>query len=410
MSPQSIVCTACDATVPYGRLSCPACGELLASVAGAARPAKPRAATSRAARGRAAERAAPAVLVDVRPPSPVSAPPEAADSAPEQPAATLGPAGLAPQDAAATYEATRIATLGWGPPGWDTTEPDADWSSDEDREAPVEGSQAPASRLAAPGWEPPIFQTISDPADDDAAVDVEAPADVAAVPTNGAVDDPAARGFSTVAWPADQAPPVPTPKVARPSAPLPFVPDAPGAYVPPIVHAEPAGPPAPARSWAGQPATNPDAEKAGASRSSMEGDLLDATRVTEFVGWLAVAGSAMAAVGFLLPWGVSVIGASGIGYFDRWGLAGPLHLIVFASLLALLGLSLLRNPIPLWLRVGVLGLGLGALLLGLTWPYLVGLSGTGPGAMVVAVGALVLGAAGVVALASDRHAPEDRAV
>jgi hypothetical protein len=175
-------------------------------------------------------------------------------------------------------------------------------------------------------------------------------------------------------------------------------------------HAEPAGPPAPARAWAGQAATNPDVEKAEAPRTSMAGDLLDASRVTEFVGWLAVAGSAMAAVGFLLPWGVSVIGASGLGYFDRWGLAGPFHLLVFLSLLALLGLSLLPNPIPLWLRVGVLGLGLGALLLGLTWPYLLGLSGTGPGAMVVAVGALILGVAGVVALVSDRHAHGDQAV
>ncbi|HEX6868927.1 MAG TPA: hypothetical protein VF119_08985, partial [Candidatus Limnocylindrales bacterium] len=30
---QSIVCSACGATVPYGRLSCQECGELLASVA-----------------------------------------------------------------------------------------------------------------------------------------------------------------------------------------------------------------------------------------------------------------------------------------------------------------------------------------------------------------------------------------
>ena len=395
MSPQSIVCTACDATVPYGRLSCPACGELLASVAGAARPAKPRAATSRAARGRAAQRAAPAVLVDVP-----SEPPAAESSE---------SAAWAPEVADLTHDATSTSALGWDVAAWDMHEPDEAQLDDEVSEAPAAGFPAPGSQLAAPAWEPPIFQTISDAADDDGTVDVEAAADVAAVPTNGAVDDRAARGFSTVAWPADQAPPVPTPEVARPPAP-PFVPGAPGAYVPPIVHAEPAGPSAPARSWAGQPATNPDGEKAGASRSSMAGDLLGAARVTEFVGWLAVAGSAMAAVGFLLPWGVSVIGASGIGYFDRWGLAGPYHLIVFASLLALLALSLLPNPIPLWLRVGVLGLGLGALLLGLTWPYLAGLSGTGPGAMVVAVGALVLGAAGVLALASDRHAHEDQAV
>src|SRR5688572_15840290 len=37
MSMPSIVCGTCQAPVPYGRLSCPACGELLASVAGAGR-------------------------------------------------------------------------------------------------------------------------------------------------------------------------------------------------------------------------------------------------------------------------------------------------------------------------------------------------------------------------------------
>src|SRR6186997_3208380 len=34
---QSIVCGGCGSEVPYGRLSCPECGELLASVAGAIR-------------------------------------------------------------------------------------------------------------------------------------------------------------------------------------------------------------------------------------------------------------------------------------------------------------------------------------------------------------------------------------
>src|SRR3990170_7979715 len=62
MSPQSIVCATCAATVPYGRLSCPACGELLASVAGAARSVTARTATSQT-RGPAA----PAVLMDVAP-------------------------------------------------------------------------------------------------------------------------------------------------------------------------------------------------------------------------------------------------------------------------------------------------------------------------------------------------------
>ena len=433
MSPQSIVCTTCDAAVPYGRLSCPECGELLASVAGAARPAKARTATARAARGRTTQRATPSVLVDV-PAQAAEAQPAEAQPAEAQPAEAqpeeAQPAGAPPQPAAWTpgspdvvQDRTSTSALGWDVAAWDMHEPEVERFDDEpDPDAP----DAPAWQHDASGWEPPIFQSIPEPDIADAPLAAGAATDVARAPTNGTAHD-----FPNVAWPADQAPRVPAPgvaspspvaspppgtsqtappPVARPPAPPPYIPDAPGAYVPPIVHAEPAGAPAPARAWAGRSAADLDAEKAGGSRTSMTGDLLDAARVTEFVGWLAVAGSAMAAVGFLLPWGMSVIGASGVGYFDRWGLAGPFHLIVFASLLALLGLSLVRNPIPLWLRVGVLGLGLGALLLGLTWPYLVALSGTGPGAMVVAVGALVLVAAGVVALATDRHAHEDRAV
>src|SRR5919106_420873 len=37
MTAQSIVCGSCANEVPYGRLSCPSCGELLASVAGSRR-------------------------------------------------------------------------------------------------------------------------------------------------------------------------------------------------------------------------------------------------------------------------------------------------------------------------------------------------------------------------------------
>jgi hypothetical protein len=189
-----------------------------------------------------------------------------------------------------------------------------------------------------------------------------------------------------------------------------FATDAPGAYVPPVVPATPAGPPALARSWAGHATTEePAADPATGARASAAA-LVDAARLPEFIGWLAVAGSAMAAIGFVLPWGISVIGATGVDYFDRWGLAGPFHPLVVLALLAVLGLALVRNPIPLWVRVGLPGLGLGALLLGLVWPYLVGLPGMGPGVVVVAVGAIVLGVAGIVALAADRHGPVDQAV
>src|SRR5688572_481239 len=397
MSPQSIVCATCDATVPYGRLSCPACGELLASVAGAARPTRTRAATARATRSRTNGWAAPAVLLDV-PPQTADAPIEPAVLAADQAAPT-------PDETDATFGGTGSATLGWDPPGWATHEIEDDQPTDEVPEAPVERQEIKSAPLATPDREPAIFQPVPDThgANGVAATEARDRAPVA-WPADQVMAEAA-----PVAWPAHQAMMQPSPDVPRPVAPFTPLPDAPGAYVPPILAAEPAGPPAPARAWAGHPPADAAASEA-TSQSSWAAELLDAARVTEFVGWLAVAGSAMAAVGFLLPWGVSVIGASGIGYFDRWGLAGPYHPLVLLSLLAVLGLSLVPNRIPLWLRVGVLGLGLGALLLGLTWPYLIGLTGTGPGAMVVAVGALILGTAGVVALATDRHAHEDQAV
>ena len=278
------------------------------------------------------------------------------------PLADAGSASPALDDVAPTYEADRDRRPSAGiRPAGTRPSPSEDRSTDEVPRGARRGAQAAGRPARAPAWEPPIFQPVPGaPAADDAVRGEAADADTHR--SNGAAADAAARGFSRSPgrptrrclprpWPVPPTPAIAT-RARPPASPIPFLPDAPGAYVPPILHAEPAGPSRAGAPWAGQAAANPDAEKAEAPRTSMAGDLLDAARVTEFVGWLAVAGSAMAAVGFLLPWGVSVIGASGIGYFDRWGLAGPFHLLVFLSLLALLGLSLLPNPIPLWLRVG----------------------------------------------------------
>ena len=356
MSSQPIVCAACDAPVPFGRLSCPACGELLASVAGAPRTQAARATTKRAPK-RAGTTAVPPILTDVPPP-----------------AVAVAEARLAGTEAI----------------GWDPAVPDAGAGVDpSDRdllEWPVAGSEAdPRSRAGS----------------------------ISAIGAAGAAGPPSAatNGSHLTGPQAAAAVPVPggASAAASPAAPWATSAMAPGAYVPPPVVAIPAGPPAPARAWAGQTSTDGVTAEGGEPRATPS-ELLDAARLPEFIGWLAVAGAALAAVGFVLPWGISVIGARGVDYFDRWGLAGPYHPIVFVSLLGLLGLSLVRNPIPLWVRVGLPGLGLGALLIGLIWPYLVGLTGTGPGALVVTIGAAALVAAGLAALSTDRHAAEDRPV
>jgi hypothetical protein len=135
----------------------------------------------------------------------------------------------------------------------------------------------------------------------------------------------------------------------------------------------------------------------------MDADLR--VRLLDFVRWLSVAGSAFAAVGFLLPWGQVVIGSADTGYFGRWGIAGPWHLLVALAILANLGLALIDNKVPVWIRTGITGLGLGALLLGPVWPYLTLPSlGAGPGAVIAAIGAAGLVVSGVLALVADRHA------
>ena len=102
----------------------------------------------------------------------------------------------------------------------------------------------------------------------------------------------------------------------------------------------------------------------------------------ELAGWLVAAGSAMAALGFVLPWSVAVIGARGYGgYLDGWGLASPTHVIALAVVLLTLALGVVKTTVPAWLRTGVLGLALGGLLIGLTWPYAIGPLGAGIGAM-----------------------------
>jgi len=138
---------------------------------------------------------------------------------------------------------------------------------------------------------------------------------------------------------------------------------------------------------------------------------IDRSRIAEVAGWFVVAGSTVAMLGFLLPWSVVVIGSHGTGgYLDDWGLASPTHLFAVLGLAAVLALGVLQNPVPIWLRTGVLGLLTGGLLLGLTWPYAIGPLGAELGAMATFVGGLLLIGGGLVAVWATRHAEADPAV
>jgi hypothetical protein len=350
MAAQSIVCGSCGTEVPRGRLSCQSCGELLASVAGSRRSSTAAALRS-AVSGVLQDAGAPgATVVD---------------------ASLHGPSGV----------------------------------RDLDTELPWSTATSPASAAAAAPGGPDDGQV--DPPDDDidgALLDRDDGGSLTAGPAwaVGSAGLGATRTPTYMPRPSHAAAPPAEPSFAGP-----------GAYVPPMPETVvPAGPPAPARAWAGHAAL-PDLPPAATVDGAVTGPAPSPdrqARFAEFIGWLSVAGAAFAAVGFLLPWGLVVIGSAGIGYFDRWGLSGPGHLIVALAMLGILALALIKNDIPVWIRTGLVGLGAGAYLLGLVWPYVFALPGTGPGAVIAAIGAVALAVAGLLALITDRHGRVDRPV
>ena len=384
MSAQSIVCGACGAAVPYGRLSCPECGELLASVVGGAR----RMTTGAAAGGTSVA----TLLADVAPDTGAELPEAESADLPE-----VEPEGL--PEATAGLEALS------GPVD---DAPDAPSVPAAAAFPSVLHDAEPAATTAAVAWSNSAYQpaTSADPA---AAFAPDATQMVAPIPPRyasaAAFEAEAPTGTSIFgAMPAG-----PFAAAAAMAAPTP------GAYVPPMPAVIlPAGPAAPARAWGKEDLPEPGGTAVGPGRAALAIGAVGAIerpRLVDATRWLAVAGAALAVAGFVLPWATSVIGAGGLGYFDRWGLAGSGHLLLAVALLAVLAMALIKNPLPVWLRVGVPGLGLGALLLGLTWPYVFS-SVLGPqlGVYAVAAGAVLLMVAGVVAIWSDRHETETRPV
>jgi ribosomal protein S27E len=341
---KTIECVDCGESVPYGRLSCPACGALLASVAG----------------GRAR----------VLPVSPVSAPEvvsfEALDPLPiPEPAsvATLARIARPARAAAPIVEAFFTEPLDETPSFWP---PLAD---------------VPEPILAARPYRTPAWATIPLEATPEAAPQVA----------------PLPPTWATIAL----APEPPSPRVATP-----------GAYRPPAFSLATAGPGLVPSTWSNASGAG------GASVARMAGSVtkapaiaFDAARFREIAVWFVVVGSTLSVLGFFLPWSRVVIGAASYGdYFDAWGLASPTHWLVLAGLLLVLALGIVHTIVPIWLRTGVLGLGLGALLVGLVWPYVAGPLGADVGVLCVGLGGLTMVAGGALASWATRHVEVDPAV
>ena len=152
------------------------------------------------------------------------------------------------------------------------------------------------------------------------------------------------------------------------------------------------------------PSFSPPAAAAEGSRLTGKRTGVSFEAPVELPGWLAIAGSAIAAVSFLMPWSRDgVIGAVGSAYFDRWGLANVGYLPLVLAALALLAVNGIPNPIPGWIRAGLAPLTVGAILFGLDWAYQTRPYSDGLGVTLLLVASLVLMAGGMVGVRSGRH-------
>jgi len=341
MATRTTTCPGCHEAVPNGRMSCPACGLLLASVAGAPRRRTKKATDAAPAPGAGVGAAIPAVL------APAVALPRPA-TATERTAAT----SVEPRQAVADPRAV-------------------------DERRPADGSRAVGERRPTPaGAYVPRGSATSAP--------FLLPARAWAGITSAAPRPMA--GFGVVAT---------RPALAAASA------GSASAYA-----VAPAGSMSPHAVRTDGPIQAAEATTPDALADDVEASWLEAA-----AGWLMIIGSAVAMLGFLLPWSRAVIGAEGVGtYFDSWGIANPSHILVVLALAAALGLAIVANPIPSWIRTCCVGLAMGGLLVGLSWPYFLGPLGAGPGVVAVLVGGIMLGAAGVLDLVEARHAPTEPAV
>lgn len=380
MATRTVVCPECAEPVPYGRLSCPGCGALLASVAGNPRRAEPLPAAA-AAVGDAASTAVATGIV-------ATAEPADATARRRRPRAPLAarvasrPAPPAPVPPSHPRTARAIEPDPSTLPTPDDVEP---VGAPGDLDDAAEPAPPEVELPGAPQPEPPSWPGPSG-----------APAAWASAPAA------AMRAFGTLqpAWTTSEpVPPAAAVEVPRTPA---------GAWLPPSAAF---GPSVPNGAVAGDPiaaAAAPPRVRPGVA--SLFSDLpFDAP--DDLPGWVVAIGSAVSVAGFLLPWAAAIpFFTTGIGYMDRWGFAVPSHVLVFLGALGLLVLTILPNRLPGWIREGALPLAFGGLLLGVVWPYVIGGIGAQIGALSVAFGGLLLIAGGILGVRPKRHAQRPPAV
>ncbi|HEV8545909.1 MAG TPA: hypothetical protein VGQ64_06425 [Candidatus Limnocylindrales bacterium] len=389
MATKTLVCPECESPLAPGRFSCSSCGALVASVATAARPFA------------ALEPVVPPVLTEIAPPNPAeSAVPNTAtpatdgvEAVPEnwsEPASTNG------------FEAHDEAD------GWDNVAPaEPEW--------PVHPVWPPVRQTAIVEPVVPVEEKefteleaeLEDPEDpEDSSEPEDSEADLVTSPA-------ATRRRVRVAAGAH----LPPSAVLPPGEELPLPP----AVIPVMTAAQ-------AAAWGGAPTPAPVASGAYVPAPVGLGTAGPAAAAPAAVGWAAITramgvdmdsikipgdlparvvatGAGIGALGMIVPWAPIVIGSSTReGYFSVWGLAGPGHLIVLALLGGLAALALSTDRLPSWARPGIPSIAVGSLLVGLAWPYLFGSLGASLGIYAEVGAAALLIGAGILELATARHA------
>jgi hypothetical protein len=359
-----VPCRSCGQPVPLGRLACPSCGALVASVS----RAEPETSAAELATG-------------------------AVESEPE-PEAVAEPVE--------TFESLEPER-----------EPEA---LDTEPEAIAEPVAAPEPILAA-AWPEIAERTVAAAAAVPDRIDEELAADGIA---SGGIVPGSYLPPSTVhrPGPAPAAGGYETPRHAAPGEPAPWAPPAPpassGGWIPPtpgLARAAATGaaslsPSGTAAAASTDPARPRDARPPMPGRASILADLpFDAP--DELEGWLVALGGGVGVLGFFLPW-TGAIGEGLEGYLGSWGLGVASRLPVFFLVLVVAALAVLPNRVATWVRTGVCGMVAGGILLGLVWLYL-GSDASQLGALLAAVGAILLIAGGIIAVAPGRstHRQED---
>ena len=428
-------CVECGESVAYGRLSCPSCGALLASVTGARR-AGVRTRTIAPTEPESLDMTRPVPSVDPAP-TPAAIRPAAQGRRPnatrqemapvaKTPAASAGQPMVAARSAAAQATVTAVpAQAVPAKPASVAPNPSAR------RAAPAPPARSDPTSPAAPIPTPPVVDL--EPATI-AVRSVGAPSMTPLYMKRGKPPGPAGSTVRPAMIPLLEPSDIATPQ-ATPWTPLVELPPVlvgrpylrqlapdpdddsdpappPSAYRPPTMTLAAAGTAVAAGAGAGVGgglATDPgEGDPATADLITAARPILDAARLTEIAGWFVIVGATMSVLGLLLPWSSIVIGAGGAGgYFDMWGLAGPTHPLVFLGLLGVLALAVLRTRVPAWTWSTVVSVGLGGLLIGLIWPYVFGPLGSQVGVTVTALGGIALLIGGGVATWASRHQATD---